>query len=96
MKKLTVQDETSSAAANQLALERGDTGPTFRKQGRVEINVREKDIDMHGDIPAAPVPRPGDSTGGSIEGYVPQKTHEQLKQTHDRDESVEEDVLDII
>ncbi|RAO70213.1 uncharacterized protein BHQ10_006225 [Talaromyces amestolkiae] len=96
MKKLTVKDETSSAAANQLALERGDTGPTFRKQGRVDVNIQEKDIDMHGDIPAAPVARPGDSTGGSIEGYVPQKTHEQLKQTHDRDEPVEEDVLDII
>ncbi|KUL87159.1 hypothetical protein ZTR_05656 [Talaromyces verruculosus] len=100
MKKLTVRDERSSAAtsenAKQLALERGDTGPTFRKQGRVDVNVREKDIDLHGDIPAAPVARPGDSTGGSIEGYVPQKTHEQLKQSRDHDVPKKEDVLDSI
>jgi RNA polymerase II-associated protein 2 len=100
MKKLTVRDESSSAAtsenAKQLALERGDTGPTFRKQGRVDVNVREKDVDLHGDIPAAPVARPGDSTGGSIEGYVPQKTREQLKQSRDHDAPKEEDVLDSI
>lgn len=100
MKRLTVRDETSSAAtsenAKQLALERGDTGPTFRKQGRVNVNVREKDVDLHGDIPAAPVARPGDSTGGSIEGYVPQKTHEQLRNSRDHDVPDKDDVLDSI
>ncbi|EEA20941.1 hypothetical protein TMatcc_000943 [Talaromyces marneffei ATCC 18224] len=99
MKNLKVNDESSSASAStsehtkQLALERGDTGPTFRNQGRVDVNVQEKDVDFHGSIPAAPVARPGDSTGGSIEGYVPQKTHENLKQTHDQDASDMEDVL---
>lgn len=97
MKKLTARDEPSSAAtsenAKQLALERGDTGPTFRKQGRF---VLEKDVDLHGDIPAAPVARPADSTGGSIEGYVPQKTHQQLKQSRDHDVPKKEDVLDSI
>lgn len=99
MKKLTVGDSSSAAVvtsekAKQLALERGDTGPTFEEQGRVDVNVREKDVEFNGDRPAAPVARPGDSNGGSIEGYVPQKTHEQLKQTHDRDEPFKEDVLD--
>jgi hypothetical protein len=102
MKNLKVNDESSSASAatsenaKQLALERGDTGPTFRKQGRVDVNVREKDVDFDGDIPAAPVAGPGDSTGGSIEGYVPQKTHEKLKQSRDNDGGHGEDVLDSI
>jgi hypothetical protein len=100
MKNLKMADESSSAAttenAKQLALERGDTGPTFRKQGRVDVNVREKDVDFNGDMPAAPIARPGDSTGGSIEGYVPQKTHEKLKQTLDHDAPDKDDVLDSI
>ncbi|EED20511.1 DUF408 domain protein [Talaromyces stipitatus ATCC 10500] len=99
MKSLTV-DECSSATSSQnmkqLSLERGDTGPTFREQGRVDVHLQEKDIDLKGEIPAAPVARPSDSTGGSIEGYAPKKTHEQLKQSRDRHESREEDVLDIV
>lgn len=94
MQNLSMNAESSSAAANQLALERGDVGPTFRKQGRVDVDVRENDVDLHGGIPAAPVARPGDSTGGSIEGYLPQKTHEQLKQSRDDDAPDKGDILD--
>jgi RNA polymerase II-associated protein 2 len=98
MANLTVNDSSSASSsaaataekAKQLALERGDSGPTFEAQGRVDVNIQEKDVTK---TPAAPVSHPEDRTGGSIEGYVPKNTHNQLKSRHEDDSH---DVLDNI
>ncbi|OKL57339.1 hypothetical protein UA08_07639 [Talaromyces atroroseus] len=102
MARLTVDDSSSAAAAanpekaKQLALERGDSGPAFEAQGRVDVNIRDKDITFNGKIPPAPVSLPQDRTGGSIEGYVPQNTQKQLKNIRRDDSRESHDVLDNI
>ncbi|PWY73686.1 hypothetical protein BO70DRAFT_341706 [Aspergillus heteromorphus CBS 117.55] len=64
--RLSVRDDNRS---RELALERGDAHPALYT-GRVGINVQEN---YNAQGPAtAPQMRPGDETGGSIEGYVPQ------------------------
>jgi len=69
--------------SQELALERGDTVPHLR-QGRVDVQVQEKEISSESS-PAAPQLRPEDAMGGSIEGYIPQERQEESTDHQDRD-----------
>lgn len=96
MKSLAVDDGSASSStskAHQLALERGDKGPTFEAQGRVDVNIQEKDLAFNGNVPAAPVSNPQNKTGGSIEGHVPKRIEELTPREDSREEN---DVLDNI
>lgn len=86
MKNLKIQDTERS---QELALERGDANLALR-QGRVEVQIKEKDHGAHSSA-TAPQWRPEDATGGSIEGYVPQEQRDQDSSTYD-----EGDLLDQI
>ncbi|KAI9934654.1 hypothetical protein ASPWEDRAFT_116525 [Aspergillus wentii DTO 134E9] len=81
MKGLSIRADHNS---HELAMERGDSNPAFQT-GRVNIQIREKENVSHD----APQMRPGDHTGGSIEGYVPKNRQE--PQEEDQEEP---DVLD--
>ncbi|KAF7115683.1 hypothetical protein CNMCM5793_002923 [Aspergillus hiratsukae] len=58
------------ARSRELARERGDANPALRA-GRVDIAIRENE-DLSHEV-APPQMRPGDDTGGSIEGYMPKE-----------------------
>lgn len=81
LKNLKIQE---AERAQELALERGDTGLSLRK-GRVDIQVKEKEPLSHS-TPTAPQLGPGDEMGGSIEGYIPQEQLEESSNSlKDRD-----------
>lgn len=88
MSRLAVSDDRDGS--RELAVERGDSNPAFHA-GRVDVRIVEKD---HATAAAAPVPRPGDHTGGSIEGYTPK--NEKLGVGSDQDEDDDKDMLDMI
>ncbi|KAL1986833.1 hypothetical protein VTN96DRAFT_5486 [Rasamsonia emersonii] len=124
--KLSVNDQPAAPApapapalsaqgSKELALERGDSNPAFRKKGRVDVQIVEKETNTGSSssgangIPAAPVLRPENRTGGSIEGYVPKDLHRQKDASQkvgkndedeedddDDDDDDDQDVLDQI
>ncbi|KAL1968559.1 hypothetical protein VTN77DRAFT_1769 [Rasamsonia byssochlamydoides] len=100
-KKLSVNDKPSRLSAQDskdLALERGDSNPAFREKGRVDVQIVEKDTTTRSSdsIPAAPVLRPENMKGGSIEGYTPKDHHRKSKkESYENDDDFEEDEDDV-
>ncbi|KAH8691190.1 Rtr1/RPAP2 family-domain-containing protein [Talaromyces proteolyticus] len=97
---LTLNDKehTRATGSKQLALERGDTNSAFHENGRVDIRILEKDSSK-GAKPVAPSPLPSDKTGGSIEGYIPKGTSDQIKSRKGKardDDNDHDDVFDTI
>jgi hypothetical protein len=71
MEALALKANSDAEGSKQLAVERGDSNSAFQQDGRVDIQILEKEPDVKNANITAPSPRPGDQTGGSIEGYVP-------------------------
>ena len=86
LEKLEIRDPGRS---RELAVERGDSTVAFR-DGRVDVSVKENEHAAQSSA-SAPVQRPEDLVGGSIEGYVPQGKREK-----DSTEKDEPDLLDQI
>ncbi|KAJ5081741.1 hypothetical protein NUU61_010005 [Penicillium alfredii] len=86
MQELKIQDPER---ARELALERGDTSAALR-DGRVDFQIRENQQGSRRPV-TTPQRRPEDTTGGSIEGYVPKDRRDQRTADHE-----DEDVLDQI
>lgn len=86
MNRLAIAD--ASDGSKELALERGDSNPAFRS-GRVDVQIVEKDNPSSSHV-TAPVLRPEDREGGSIEGYTPKERHG----TRGEDEDGDGDLLD--
>ncbi|KAJ9211826.1 hypothetical protein DTO166G4_6599 [Paecilomyces variotii] len=88
MSRLAVSDDRDGS--RELAVERGDSNPAFRA-GRVDVHIVEKD---QATAAAAPVPRPEDYAGGSIEGYTPRDARPDAGNAQDEDD--DNDMLDMI
>lgn len=93
MEALAVKASSDAEGQKQLALERGDSSSAFQQTGRVDIQILEKEPDINTKV-AAPSPGPGDQTGGSIEGYVPQTADQIKSQTGQVQDEGNGDVLD--
>jgi hypothetical protein len=104
MDRLTVTDEqspppTSEDKARDLALERGDSTPAFRQQGRINVQIMEKNTVASATSISAPVPSKENQQGGTIEGYVPKHKSNQKydrSKSHNDYEDDEDDLLDVI
>lgn len=91
LEALSLKANSDAQGSKQLAVERGDSNSAFQQNGRVDIQILEKEPDTK---VVAPSLRPGDQTGGSIEGYVPQ-ARDHIKSRNDQvQDDGNDDVLD--
>ncbi|KAJ5172599.1 hypothetical protein N7492_005192 [Penicillium capsulatum] len=84
----------NSQRSRDLALERGDIKLPIRG-GRVDVQIKEKERATEAP-PTAPQQQPGDATGGSIEGHVPQDRRDKQSADHDDHDDDDADLLDQI
>lgn len=90
---LALKANPDAEDSKHLAVERGDSNSAFQQNGRVDIEILEKELDVKNAKVAAPSPGPGDQTGGSIEGYVPHHMKGRKDQVQD---DGNDDVLDAL